>query len=164
MARRRLDVDLVLVGTAERGTRPWLQRLGLNERVHQMSGLTDDRLAQVMRGAEALVLPSRHEGFGLPILEAMACGTPVVASRRSAVPEAAGGAALLVDCEDAEALAAALVDVCESSDTRADLRQRGLQRVVGCTWEATARQVQQVLDESAVHAEPAAQGRRTLRR
>jgi glycosyltransferase involved in cell wall biosynthesis len=151
-ARRHVDVRLVLVGVDERQTQSWARDLGLVDHLQVLSGLSDETLAEVTRGAQALVLPSRHEGFGLPILEAMACGTPVVASRRSAIPEAAGGAGLLVDCDDPEALAASITEVCTSSDTREDLRRRGLQRVVGCTWEATARQVQQVLEESVGHA------------
>jgi len=147
-ARSAVDIELVLVGVEERVVQTWASTLGIQENIHTLMILTDEQLASVYRGAMALVQPSRHEGFGLPILEAMACGTPVVASQRSAVPEAAGGAARLVDAEDADALSAALVDVCTSTARREDLRSRGLQRVVGCTWERTAQQVQRVLDES----------------
>lgn len=147
-ARQTVDVELVLVGTEERLTQAWAQQQGIAEQVHTMMILTDEQLASVYRNARALVLPSRNEGFGLPVIEAMACGTPVVASNRSAVPEAAGDAAILVDPMDAEALAAALVEVCESTPLRENLRAKGLARVQGCTWERTGQQVARILEES----------------
>lgn len=71
----------------------------------------------------------------------MACGTPPVASNATAILEAAVGAALLVDALDTDALSAALVTVCEPSSIRTELRNKGLQRVEGCTWDRTAQQV-----------------------
>ena len=147
-ARQQIDVDLVLVGTEESLTQTWAQQHGVGDHLHTMMILTDEQLASVYRNALALVLPSRNEGFGLPVIEAMACGTPVVASNRSAIPEAAGEAAVLIDPMDSEALAAALVEVCESSSLRVSLRAKGLARVQGWTWERTAQQVQRILEES----------------
>lgn len=103
----------------------------------------------LLGGAEALVYPSLYEGFGLPVLEAMACGTPVVTSALSALPEVAGDAALLVDPEDPAAIAAAVARVLGEEDLRRDLRLRGLSRAAGYTWESTARRTAAVLHEAA---------------
>jgi glycosyltransferase involved in cell wall biosynthesis len=100
----------------------------------------DDDLPAVYSGAELFVLPSLYEGFGLPPLEAMSCGVPVVCSNTSSLPELADGAALLFDPRSVEAIAAALERALSAADLRADLRQRGLARARQYTWEATARQ------------------------
>ena len=88
------------------------------------------------RAASVFAYPSHNETFGLPILEAMATGCPVVTSDRSAMPETAGGAALLADPRDPESVACALVDACGSDGTL--LRKLGLERAQDFTWAATA--------------------------
>ena len=90
--------------------------------------------------AHALVYPSLYEGFGLPPLEAMACGTPVIASTASSLPEVVGEAGLLVDPLDVDALAAAMARVLTDPDLREHLRTAGLDRARGFTWEGAARQ------------------------
>jgi len=107
-----------------------------------------DKVA-LLSGAEALVYPSLYEGFGLPVLEAMACGTPVVTSDLSALPEVAGDAALLIDPSDPSAIASAVERVLRDDDLRHDLRSRGMSRAAGYTWEATARRTAAVLHEAA---------------
>jgi len=95
----------------------------------------DESLAALYRGARCLIFPSLYEGFGLPILEAMACGTPVVTSRGGATEEIAGGAAVLVDPLDAEAIAAGIA----VADTRrSELAALGLKRSAAFTWERAA--------------------------
>lgn len=89
-------------------------------------------------GAEALVYASFYESFGLPILEAMACGTPVITSSVTAMPETAGGAALLVDPYDIESIAAAMYKVATDKSCAEELRYAGLRRAGSFTWEATA--------------------------
>ena len=100
--------------------------------------------------ADALLLPSLYEGFGLPILEAMACGTPVICSRASSLPEMAGDAALYVPVDDAPTLAAAIVLLLAQPTLAATLRARGLRHVQQFSWQATAQQTvavyQAVLD------------------
>jgi glycosyltransferase involved in cell wall biosynthesis len=96
---------------------------------------SDHELAALMRGARCLVYPSLYEGFGLPVLEAMACGTPVVTSRGGATEEVAGGAAVLVDPRDPEAIAAGI----EETDRRRDeLVAAGRARAASFTWEHSA--------------------------
>jgi glycosyltransferase involved in cell wall biosynthesis len=89
-------------------------------------------------GAMALAMPSLYEGFGLPALEAMACGTPVVASDTTALPETTGGAAVLVNPDDQHAFAQALERLVTDQAHRAELGKRSLERVRPFTWERTA--------------------------
>jgi glycosyltransferase involved in cell wall biosynthesis len=109
------------------------------ERVHHLGHLPADEVAALYRGARALVFPSLFEGFGLPPLEAMACGTPVAASDRGALAEVCGDAALPFDPEDTAAIAEAIERVAEDDRLRTRLRGAGLERAAGYTWEATAR-------------------------
>jgi glycosyltransferase involved in cell wall biosynthesis len=108
------------------------------ERVELTGRISQDELVQLYAGAECLLFPSLAEGFGFPVLEAMACGTPVVAGNVTSIPELAGDAALLVDPRDDEALADALRRVLEDRDLAATLRGRGLERSGHFTWEACA--------------------------
>jgi len=95
-------------------------------------------------GATIFVYPSTYEGFGLPVLEAMACGTPVVTSTAGSLPEAAGDAGLLVECRDEEQLATAIARLAGDANLREDLRQRGLARAAEFSWARTAEETVQV--------------------
>src|SRR5205085_12341004 len=95
----------------------------------------------------AFAFPSLAEGFGLPVLEAMACGAPVVASDASAVPEAVGPAGLLADARDPDAFAATLARVLADASLRAELREKGFERVRGFSWERCARETLAVYRE-----------------
>jgi glycosyltransferase involved in cell wall biosynthesis len=99
----------------------------------------DERLAALYRGARCLVYPSLYEGFGIPVLEAMACGTPVVTSRRGALEETSGGAAVLVDPLDPEAIAAGIA---EADRRRDELRAAGLERARQFSWSRAADEVE----------------------
>jgi glycosyltransferase involved in cell wall biosynthesis len=97
-------------------------------------------LPALYAGAQLFVFPSLYEGFGLPVLEAMACGAPVVCSNTSSLPEVAGDAALLVDPLDVNALAAAIGRVLGDAALADDMRQRGLRQAARFTWAHTAQQ------------------------
>jgi glycosyltransferase involved in cell wall biosynthesis len=117
--------------------------------VRSLGYVHDADLPGLYAGARAFVLPSRYEGFGLTCLEAMACGTPVVAADRAALPETCGDAAVLVDPDDQEALCAAVLRACADEPLREDLRRRGLARAAAFTWDRTAVSVDALLCELA---------------
>jgi glycosyltransferase involved in cell wall biosynthesis len=98
----------------------------------------EEELATLYSIAQIFAFPSHYEGFGLPVLEAMACGTPVVASRASSLPEVVGDAGLLVDPDDPEQLAAALELLALNPNVRDDMRRRGLERAARFSWHAAA--------------------------
>lgn len=140
-----------------RGTRPplavvgspgWLfeetlqvvSELGLEDQVRFLGRLPDEDLLLLYNAAQVHVYPSLYEGFGLPPLEAMACGTPTVTSNVSSLPEVVGDAALLVDPRDPEALAEALWRAYGDEDLRRHLRERGLERAGVFSWVKAARE------------------------
>ena len=106
----------------------------------------DDDLAALYEGALCLAFPSKTEGFGIPPLEAMACGTPVVASTAGALPEVLGDAALLVDPYDEASLAAAIRSAAQDDGS---LRRRGLERAARFTWQRAAEETWRVYEEAA---------------
>jgi glycosyltransferase involved in cell wall biosynthesis len=110
-----------------------------HEAVVRLGHVAEDDLPTLYSAAAVLVFPSLYEGFGFPILEAMACGTPVIASDRTSCPEVGGDAAWYVDPEDDEALFDALTSVLGNESIRTDLRERGLKRATAFTWTRTAQ-------------------------
>jgi glycosyltransferase involved in cell wall biosynthesis len=115
------------------------------ERVVLTGYVAHGEKAALLHGALALVYPSLYEGFGLPVAEALACGTPVLTSNVSALPEVAGDAALLVEPEDVRALADGLQRLVEDEALRARLSKAGRTRAPLFTWEGTARKTAQAL-------------------
>ncbi len=111
---------------------------GASERIHHLGHVAADQVAPLLRGAQALIFPSLYEGFGLPPLEAMACGCPVAASNTGAIAEVCGDAALLFDPGDIDALVNAIDRIAGDDTLRSDLTARGLQRAAQFTWEKTA--------------------------
>ncbi len=129
--------------------------LGIAERVHCPGPVDEADLAAVYSEAELFVLPSLEEGFGLPALEAMACGAPVVASDRGALPEVLDDAALLVDAEDPAALAAAMTRVLSAADLREELARRGRIRAAAFSVDRTAGRVVALLRDVGRERAPA---------
>ncbi len=116
-----------------------VRELGLEKSVIFTGYVPDEDMSALYSGAAALAYPSLYEGFGLPVLEAMTCGTPVVTSNVSSLPEVAGDAALLVDPTSKPDLAAALRAVLTDGHLAADLRARGQARAASFSWAETAR-------------------------
>jgi glycosyltransferase involved in cell wall biosynthesis len=146
----RNDVTLVLVGPPgwNEDLDDRLARLG--DRVRALGFVDPDSLRALYAGAEVFCYPSTEEGFGLPVLEAMAQGTPVVTSTGTATAEVAGDAGLLVDPLDLDGLVAALGRLLDDSVERERLGADGLQRAMSTfTWEATARALESVYAEAA---------------
>ena len=116
-------------------------RAGLGGRVVFTDFVADADLPALLSGARAFVYPSRYEGFGLPVLEAMACGAPTIAYRATSIPEVVGeDGALLVPPDDTRALVQALREVIERSDLRAELSKKGIARARAFSWDRTARE------------------------
>jgi glycosyltransferase involved in cell wall biosynthesis len=125
----------------------WIEKQGITARVEFLGAILEERLPSLYRGAEALIFPSLYEGFGLPIVEAMACGTPVVTSNVTAMPETAGDAALFADPRSVEQIRKAVEQVVGDSSLRQGLKERGIARAAKLTWESTSRRVRQLLAE-----------------
>ncbi|MFB3854687.1 MAG: glycosyltransferase family 4 protein [Vicinamibacterales bacterium] len=123
--------------------------LGLSDMVVFTGYVPDRSLPALYSGAAVFAYPSLYEGFGLPVLEAMSCGTPVVTSNVSSMAEIAGDAARLADPRSADSLASALQDVLSDRDLRGRLRERGLARAREFSWERTARETCEVYREAA---------------
>ena len=126
-----------------------IERLGLSDCVRHIENADDTTLVALMNAATALVYPSLYEGFGLPPLEAMACGCPVIASNASSLPEVVGDAGILVDPRDEEALAGAMARLIQDAGLREELRRRGLRRCGAFSWERTARLTLEVYSQAA---------------
>jgi glycosyltransferase involved in cell wall biosynthesis len=129
------------------GRRGWLysdifhevEALKLGERVHFPGHIAFEDLAALYSMAHALAYPSLYEGFGLPCLESMSCGTPVIASDRSSLPELVDDCALVVDPMSVDSIADALTTICNDSDRRQKLSEKGLKRARHFSWMTTAR-------------------------
>lgn len=141
-------VDLVLAGGEGRGfdeIPARAQSLGLQDRVIFPGFVDEADKAALLSGATAFLFPTLYEGFGLPILEAMACGTPVLTGTVSSNPEVAGEAALLVDPLDTDAIAAGLRRLLAEPDFRRELTEKGFQRAREFSWERAGKQVFEIL-------------------
>lgn len=144
--RRQTGLPHALVLAGKQG---WLyqdiynqvQREGLSEHVQFIGFVADDDLPSLYTLADLLAFPSLYEGFGLPPLEAMACGTPVITSRNSSLPEAVGSAALMVEAEDTEELADAMARVLGNANLRIRLADLGRAQAARFTWAEAAKKL-----------------------
>jgi glycosyltransferase involved in cell wall biosynthesis len=150
IAKRDRELRLVMVGARDEHTtalRDLAAQLGVADRVDDKQNLSDRDLALTYRRAEALLVPSREEGFGLVIIEAMAAGTPVIAVDAAPLPEVAGGAATIVPLDDHVAMAAA-IRALEDPATRAARRAAGRARAEAFTWAKAAHRTAAALLEA----------------
>jgi glycosyltransferase involved in cell wall biosynthesis len=144
------DTKLVIAGKMGwlfRETVARVHDLGLEETVIFAGFVPDDDLPMLYSLAEAFVFPSLYEGFGLPVVEAMACGTPVLCTNVSSLPEVAGDAALMSAPGDVGAWAKALRRITEDPELRADLSRRGPRQAARFTWRDTAEQTRAVYQD-----------------
>jgi glycosyltransferase involved in cell wall biosynthesis len=145
------DVQLVIAGGRGWHSEAFFDRLrtlGLEGAVQLIGRVPDEDLPALYSSAEVFAFPSLYEGFGLPVLEAMACGTPVVSSNTSSLPEVIGDAGLLLPPTDVLKWQETLTQVTSNPALCADLRQRGLRQAARFTWENTARQTYAIYQEA----------------
>ncbi len=141
---------LVIVGKRHPGIADpisWVEEFGIQKKVLFLGYAPDEMIPELYRGAQLFVLPSLHEGFGFPVLEAMACGTPVVTSNRTALPEVAGDAAILVDPTCPEAIQEGITKGLYDVELRQELVRRGVNRAKEFSWKRMAQQVLKVYKE-----------------
>ncbi len=157
-ARRLAELGIDLYAAGSDRTRPG--GAALPEGVRPLGPVDDARLGGLYAGAAAFVLPSRHEGFGLACLEAMACGTPVVTTTAGALPDTCGAAALYADPDDAVGLADQLERVLGDAALHADRRARGLEHAARFSWDRTTDEVHAALEATSRWGPRGAQGTR----
>ncbi len=147
LRERGHDLDLVIAGG-----RGWLEdpihdairEARLEDHVHLIGFADDADLPALYSGARITAVPSLYEGFGIPVLESMACGTPVLTSNISSLPEVAGDAALTVDPTDLDAIIAELARLIDDESLRADLIAKGIARAKTFTWDRSAQQLREL--------------------
>ncbi len=148
----RRDTDslpLVVAESSEAELDKMLQKHGLTEirkNIHLSGYVAHDTLPALYQLAKLFLYPSLRESFGIPIIEAMACGTPVITSDCTSMPEVAGGAALLVNPEEPESIAKAISEVANHRQTEESLREKGLQRAQIFQWQRTAEETRRLYE------------------
>jgi glycosyltransferase involved in cell wall biosynthesis len=140
---RQIRHSLILVGALRSGQALFydphrdIERHGVADSVRLLGARSDDEVRALLAGADAFVFPSEYEGFGLPPLEAMASGTPVICSNASSLPEVVGDAGELFDPTSVDDIVAVIAEVLDNPDKRFDLAKRGIERARAFTWDAT---------------------------
>ncbi len=153
--------QLVVIGRSSafsNQVRRTIERMDLTNQIRFMGSVSDEQLVSLVKAATALVFPSLYEGFGLPVLEAMACGCPVMTSQRGSLAELAGDAALFVDPESVESLSRGIVELARNESLRETLRRRGSRQAAKYTWAAVVDRLvelyQTVLDRGSHYNKP----------
>ncbi len=132
----------------------YIEMMGVGENVRSIGEVAEADKPALYRMARAFVFPSRYEGFGLPVLEAMACGTPVVAANTSSLPEIVGGAGFLVDPDDARHMAGAILSLLVQDDLHAEMREKALARAAAFTWSQTAAATRAIYERVLMERSP----------
>jgi glycosyltransferase involved in cell wall biosynthesis len=141
--RKKVDMDLVLVGGSilqDRVLGSLAQGAGIDDRILELGRLNEEDLVMAYNAAEVLVMPSRYEGFGLPALEAMACGTPVLVSNAASLPEIVDDAAIIFKVGNSRELADALLRLLKEPALRREMIKKGREQARKFTWIQTAKQ------------------------
>jgi glycosyltransferase involved in cell wall biosynthesis len=144
-----LDYKLVNIGAMgwkHENVLEEIQKLNLQDDVIFPGYVPDDDLVKFYNAADLLVYPSLYEGFGLPPLEAMACGTPVITSNTSSLPEVVGDAGIMVDPVDIDALTESIYQVLNNPNLQEDMQKNGLERSKIFTWEKTAKETWKIYE------------------
>jgi glycosyltransferase involved in cell wall biosynthesis len=144
------EIQLLVSGMPDKEIAKEISRRGLNGAVRFADLPSDETLSEAYRGAVGFLFPSLYEGFGLPPLEAMASGIPVLTSNVCSLPEVVGNAALLVDPLDVEEIAEGIRRLVRDTDLRLRLRENGLRRAAHFSWEKTAQLTSQVLESAGL--------------
>jgi len=147
IAKQFPEISLVLAGKADANGTPILQRMEnhkFKNRIISLGFVSDEQKRVLMSSALGFLFPSVYEGFGLPILEAMACGCPVITSNISSMPEVAGDAAILIDPYSTEQLAYEMERVISSESLRKELKEKGLEHCKKFSWDKTAEMTEEV--------------------
>jgi len=149
---KRIKHQLVVVGSKDPRYYPTLRQmaisLGIKDRVCFLDYVQSAQLPNLYRHAHWLILPSLFEGFGMPPIEAMACGTPVILSRTPALEETVGDAGVYFDPTDCSDMSEKILNACLNENQRHEARRKGLERAAQYSWERTARQLLQVLNQA----------------
>jgi glycosyltransferase involved in cell wall biosynthesis len=143
------DIKLVFTGEPNSDLLTVIKELGVEDKVVFKGRVADEDLPALYRGSMGLLFPSLYEGFGLPVVEAMACGVPVLTSNTTSLPEVAGDAALLVNPESVDEIRVGIERLVHDEALRTELIAKGLERAKLFSWDAVAARVQAVLDEVA---------------
>jgi glycosyltransferase involved in cell wall biosynthesis len=146
-ATKNSNIKLLCTGSLSPVVTALMLKLDIVDRVEVHPHLSESRLAAYYRGATGIVFPSLYEGFGLPVLEGMASGVPVLTSSVTSLPEVAGDAAILVDPDEIESIAHGIICLINDTNLRVQLIAQGLERAKLFSWDKTAQKVQQICDE-----------------
>ena len=147
LSKLAVSHDFLVTGVPSNELQTLVEGLGVADSVRFLGRVPDSTLPPLYRGAVALVFVSLYEGFGMPIVEGMACGTPVLTSNAASMPEAAGGAALLVDPRNIDEIAHGMRKLSEDEGLREELLAKGLKWAARFTWDASAKEVGDALAE-----------------